>query len=69
MKAQVTIEQLKRIIEAAERAKKHDSSLSETLEIEVTNECKTHLGGDMIGVSIKSNYSECYNTSIYLDRE
>ena len=68
MKAQVTIAQLKRIIEAAERAKKHDSSLSETMEIEVTNECKTHLGGDIIGVSIKSNYSECYNTSIYWNR-
>ena len=68
MKAQVTIAQLKRIIEAAERAKKHDSSLSETLEIEVTNECKTHLGGYMIVVSIKSDYSECYNTSIYWNR-
>ena len=68
MKIQITLDQLQRIIEAANRAKKTDSSLSETLEIELTKQSDTHLGGDMVGVVLKSGYAECNGQSIFWNK-
>ena len=62
---QLTIEQMENIINAAKAAKLKDSSLSDTVEIERTRECDTHTGGDMVGVTLKSNYAECVGESIY----
>ena len=66
---QVTVGQLEKIIEAHKAAVKRDSSLSDTIEIEVTRKSDLHLGGDMIGVNVKSNYAECDGTTIFWNWE
>jgi len=61
---QLTIKDLKKIIEDAEMMKKYDSSLSDTLEINQLKECDTHTGSDLISVNIKSSYQECTSKSV-----
>lgn len=68
MKIQVTIDQLERIVDAAKRAKKTDSSLSDTLTMESTIICDTHNGGDMIVATLKSGYQECDGQVVYWNR-
>jgi hypothetical protein len=64
-KIQTTVEVLEKIIDAAKRAQKRDDSLSTTLELEVTHECDTHLGSDMVGVTLKSAYQECNGEVVF----
>ena len=68
MKTQLTISQMERIIAAAKEAKKYDTSLSETIEIEVTSKSDTHEGGDWVGVELKSGYAECVGKTIFWNR-
>jgi len=58
-KLQITIEDLKKIIEEAEVAKKFNASLSNTIEIYLLRETDTHTGSDLISADIKSGYQEC----------
>ena len=59
MKIQLTLEKLKLIIENAEEKKKYNSSLSETIEIKLTDKSDSHCGNDGVEIRIKSCYSEC----------
>ena len=68
MKIQATIAQLEQIVDAAKRAKKTDSSLSDTLTLESTRECDTHTGADMIAATLKSGYQECDGQIVYWNR-
>lgn len=65
MKIQVTLNQLERIVAAARVAQGRNSDLSSTLTIERTAETDKHLGGDMVGVELKSKWAECNGESIY----
>ena len=67
MKTQITIEKLERIIDAAKRAQKNDSSLSNTIELEVAKKADTHTGSDMVGVILLSSYSDCNGTVIFFN--
>lgn len=61
---QLSVAQLKEIIELAEINLKNDDSLSNTVEIYRIKECETHTGGDTIRVYQKSGYSECISKNI-----
>jgi hypothetical protein len=67
MKIQLTISQMEEIINAARKAQQLDISLSSTVEIEAIKKIDTHLGGDKVGVILKSGYAECYGTAIYFN--
>lgn len=64
-KIQVTIEALEAIIANAKEKKQHDSSLSNTIEIELVEGCPFHTGSDRLRITQKSSYAEC--SSSYLD--
>jgi hypothetical protein len=61
---QITIRDLKKIIEDAEMLKKLDTSLSDTIELYCLRKCDTHNGSDLLSANIHSSYSECNSTSI-----
>ena len=62
---QINLDHLRKIIHNAETAKKNDSSLSETLVFELDKETDSHLGSDVIRVTLKSGYSECNGREIW----
>lgn len=61
MKIQLTIQELKEIIECAEDMQKYNSSLSNTLEFELKSKTDTYNGNDRVLIDLKSIYSECNN--------
>lgn len=61
---QLSVAQLREIIELAEINLKRDDSLSNTVEIYKIKECETHTGGDTIRVYQKSGYAECVGTQL-----
>jgi hypothetical protein len=64
MKVQISIEHLKNAIKIAEDRQKHDSSLSNILEISVRKKSDTHCGQDDVEIRQKSVYAECVSTLI-----
>jgi hypothetical protein len=64
-KIQISLDELERIVAAAKEAKKYDSSLSNTIEIEQVEACPFHTGSDRLIFWQKSGYAEC--NSKYLD--
>ncbi|SOD80857.1 hypothetical protein [Spirosoma fluviale] len=61
----ITIQQLEKIVRQAKAQRKHDTSLSSTLEFHIMEYSPNHLGGDKISVRIKSNYSDAIGTAIF----
>ena len=66
---QITIKTLKKIIEDAESLRKHDASLSETIELFEIKESQTHCGEGFIKAILKSNYAECVGSSLFFKQE
>jgi hypothetical protein len=62
---QISLDILRKIIYNAETAKRNDDSLSQTLTFELENESDTHLGSDVIRVTLKSSYQECIGKEIW----
>ena len=62
---QLTKTQLQSIINNIDEYNKNNTSMSETVEIEIKESKDTHLGGDLIIVYLKSAYSECNSQLIY----
>ena len=66
MKIQMTLSTLQEILDNAREAKKYNTSLSNTVVIELLQECDTHTGNDGISVEQLSDYAECYGKNIYV---
>lgn len=64
---QITIEDLEKIIEDAKMLRRHDSSLSSTIELSVLKSCDTHTGSDLVSSTLKSGYAECVGKCIYFN--
>ena len=56
---QLTINQLEKLISLAKANKEKDSSLSNTITIQVLSTPETHLGCSKITARINSAYAEC----------
>lgn len=65
MKIQISINMLERIVENAKLARRHNKSLSETIELEQVSESDSHLKPDHIAARVKVNYSECDGELIF----
>ena len=55
----MTLGKMKAIIATAEENMKYNSSLSDTIEIEITKKSDTHCGNDSVKLHQKNNYAEC----------
>lgn len=64
-KIQLTLQQMRAIIDNAENKQKYDCSLSDTVIITVINETDRHTGGDTINAELVSNYQDCNSKNIY----
>jgi hypothetical protein len=59
LELQLTINQLEKLITLAKENQKRDSSLSNTINIQVLSTPETHLGCSKITARINSAYAEC----------